>query len=105
MKKRSPYLILLTLSLLFIFILQKPIFMICNMEVDSNLSFLDYCNVILNGLPLDLAITSYLVIIPVIILFISIWVSKINLRKILVPYYVIIALLISIIFISQLRPG
>lgn len=98
MKKRIGFIGSFFLLTLLIFVLQKPVFMICNGAI-QNYSFADFIKVALHGFTLDAATSGYLTILPFIIVLLSIWVDKIPFKKIISPYYVIISFLISLIFI------
>ena len=101
MKKRILFLLYLFLVLLGLFVLQKPIFIISNAEPLSTVTLSDYFNVMFHGLSLDLATSSYLVIIPLFVVLASIWWKNMNLRKILLPYYILISLVAAAIFIGD----
>lgn len=102
MKKRILFLATLFILFIGIFILQKPFFMLYNDTFAQDCSFKDYLMVILYGLKLDSTMAGYLIVVPFLIVFASIWLHKMNLKKILLTYHIIIAFLVSLIFIVDM---
>ena len=100
MKKRILYLVTLFIAFIGVFLIQKPLFMLYNYS--EELSVTDYIQVILHGFSLDAATAGYLTIIPLIVLLASIWTKKMNLRKWMRPYLIIISLIISIVFVIDM---
>ena len=100
MKKKLLYLITLFITIIGIFILQKPFFMLYNNV--GNISPIDYWQVMLHGLSLDATTAGYFIILPFLFVFISVWIKEFPLRKWLKPYYIIISILAAIIFIADM---
>ncbi|MDR2087675.1 MAG: sulfatase-like hydrolase/transferase, partial [Dysgonamonadaceae bacterium] len=73
--------------------------MLCNRTLSSGCSVSDYWMVALHGLKLDLTMTAYFMLAPWLGLLPGIFFSKMNLRKILFPYYIIISLFTAIVFV------
>ncbi|GAE16114.1 putative sulfatase [Bacteroides pyogenes JCM 6292] len=71
MKKRIFQFLITYLLFVFLFILQKPIFMVYYHELYSEYFLTDYLSVIWHGLPLDLSVAGYLTLIPGILLAVS----------------------------------
>lgn len=85
-----------------IFILQKPLFMFYNSHIDNSVTWNDYLNVIWHGIPLDLTVTGYTLIIPIIIIAVSFFTKhNIFISRILKGYYLILSILIAAIFIGD----
>lgn len=101
MKDRLLFLLKSYLLIVFVFILQKPIFMISNSVGAETPAFSDYFAVIWNGLGLDLTTAAYLIALPVLVIILSIFVSRINYRKLFKVYFIAIAIICGIIFISD----
>ncbi|MDR2027727.1 MAG: LTA synthase family protein [Prevotellaceae bacterium] len=101
MKKRLLYLLFLSGLTLTVFVLQKPLFMLYNRTFSRDCSVGDYMAVMLHGLKLDATVTGYFVLLPWLGLLLSIFFYRINLRKILLPYYIIIALFIAVVFVTD----
>lgn len=81
------------------FVLQKPVFMMCNASKPYALA--DYLSVAWHGAWLDATTAGYLTAIPFLLLLVSVWWNKLPLRKILTPYYIVVMLLVSIIFVAD----
>lgn len=102
MKQRFIFLLKLYLLLLLNFILQKPLFMWICSPTNTSITLGDIYDVIRHGLILDLAVTGYLFAIPLLLtMFLAWWKRELPWRKILLPYYIFIALAMSMAFISD----
>lgn len=102
MKKRIAYISLYFFTVLLIFILQKPLFMLYNGSIEKGFGFADYMQVMVHGASLDAATAGYLTAFPFLLVLISIWLRKFPLKKILYGYYILAAALISIIFVVDM---
>ena len=102
MKKRIAYISLYFFTVLLIFILQKPLFMLYNGSIEKGFGFADYMQVMVRGASLDAATAGYLTAFPFLLVLISIWFRKFPLKKILYGYYILAAALISIIFVVDM---
>lgn len=102
MKKRIAYISLYFFTVLLIFILQKPLFMLYNGSIEKGFGFADYMQVMVHGASLDAATAGYLTAFPFLLVLISIWFRKFLLKKILYGYYILAAALISIIFVVDM---
>lgn len=102
MKKRIAYISLYFFTVLLIFILQKPLFMLYNGSIEKGFRFADYMQVMIHGASLDAATAGYLTAFPFLLVLISIWFRKFPLKKILYGYYILAAALISIIFVVDM---
>jgi hypothetical protein len=91
----------LFLLTLLIFILQKPLFMLYNADIDTSIGWTDYFAVMLHGLPLDVTTTAYTLVIPWLVMLLGSIFPKLNIRKILRPYYLILSLLLAIVFVAD----
>ena len=98
MKRRIPFIIIYFLVLILAFVLQKPMFMISNGAIGT-CTFADFMAVMQHGISLDATTAGYLTIIPFLITAVSIWIDKLPVKRILSIYNIIIALLISIVFV------
>lgn len=85
-----------------LFMLQKPLFMIVYNDLYSDVSLIDYWEVMINGLPLDLSLAGYLSIIPGILLIINQWTQTKILRLIELLYYMMVSLLMAIVLCVDL---
>ena len=102
MKKRIAYISLYFFTVLLIFILQKPLFMLYNGSIEKGFGFADYMQVMIHSASLDAATAGYLTAFPFLLVLISIWFRKFPLKKILYGYYILAAALISIIFVVDM---
>lgn len=102
MKKRLVYIIGYFLLLVFLFVCQKPLFMLYNGAFEKDITLSEYAQVIGHGISLDATTAGYLVAFPFLLILISIWFKKVPLKKILLPYYLIVSTLISIVFIVDM---
>ena len=102
MKKRIAYISLYFFTVLLIFILQKPLFMLYNGSIEKGFGFADYMQVMVHGASLDAATAGYLTAFPFLLVLISILFRKFPLKKILYGYYILAAALISIIFVVDM---
>ena len=102
MKKRIAYISLYFFTVLLIFILQKPLFMLYNGSIEKGFGFADYMQVMIHGASLDAATAGYLTAFPFLLVLISIWFRKFPLKKILYGYYILATALISIIFVVDM---
>lgn len=81
MKKRIAYISLYFFTVLLIFILQKPLFMLYNGSIEKGFGFADYMQVMIHGASLDAATAGYLTAFPFLLVLISIWFRKIPFEK------------------------
>lgn len=102
MKKRIAYISLYFFTVLLIFILQKPLFMLYNGSIAKGFGFADYMQVMVHGASLDAATAGYLTAFPFLLVLISIWFKKFPLKKILYGYCILVAALISVIFVVDM---
>ena len=82
------------------FLVKKPVFMACNASKDYSIG--DYLSVMWHGAGLDATTTGYLTILPFVLTVASVWFRHMPFRKIMTPYYIVVMLLISVIFVSDL---
>lgn len=102
MKKRSLYLIRLFVIFVLFFALQKTIFTFANAGSSSiPVSIGDLSQVLLHGFPLDASTCGYLIAIPFFAVWTSICFNRFNPRAVLKPYFIAIALLLSVICIAD----
>lgn len=102
MKKRIVYLCLYFLTVLLVFIVQKPLFMLYNDAIGKGYGWADCLQVMLHGASLDATTAGYLTVLPFLLVWVSIWCKRFPLRKILAAYYVVVAILVSIVFVVDM---
>mgnify|MGYP004671221951 FL=1 len=71
MLNRIKYILSYFLLVWFYFLIQKPIFMLCN--ASKSYSIVDYMSVIWHGASLDATTTGYLSIVPFLLTITSVW--------------------------------
>ena len=104
MRRRLEYLIQYYVGWVFLFLVQKPLFMAFTEGV-AHYSFGKFMSVIWHGLPMDLSVAGYLTAIPFLGVLVSIWWpfdSNFNMRKVLRPYHFVVAIVLAIIFVADI---
>ena len=104
MRRRLEYLIQYYVGWVFLFLVQKPLFMAFT-EGSAHYGFGKFMSVIWHGLPMDLSVAGYLTAIPFLGVLVSIWWpfdSNFNMRKVLRPYHYIVATVLAIIFVADI---
>lgn len=100
MKSRLAFLAKLYALLLLTVVLQKPLFMWLDAPEGSHYGLGDAVDVIINGLELDIPVTGYLIALPLLFVLFTCWTGKsLPLRKIAVPYYVLVAVAVCSAFV------
>lgn len=103
MKERSLYFIKTYLTILAVFVIQKPIFMAIDVPSGSNYGLGDYLAVVGNGLLLDIPTTGYLTALPLLLTLISLWIPRrLAVRKWTAVYLGIATLVVSSIFVADI---
>ncbi len=94
--KRLFFLLRLLLVLLLVFAVGKVAFMFYNHDVEPFTSS-DVWQVLLHGFSMDLSTCGYLLVVPWLLCLISLWTRSFPMRKLLLPYFIIIGLLLGAI--------
>lgn len=102
MKKKILCLLRLYVTLLGLFILQKPLFMAYHHTLYADASLTDWVEVMWHGLPLDLSVAGYLTLLPALMLSLSVWREPLFLHKVWQGYLWFISLLMALIFTVDL---
>ena len=76
--------------------------MLYNGMVDKGADWGDCLQVLWHGVSLDATMSGYLTALPFLLVLISVWLKRVPLKKLLFPYYVISALLTSIVFVVDM---
>lgn len=101
MRQRLWYLLKVNILLLLIFMVAKMLFMFFNHE-GHDFSAGDVCDVLRHGLSLDFSTSLYLMIVPFLTTLVSVWWNKtVVLRRILLGYYIFIALALALAFVAD----
>jgi len=103
MKQRLLFVIMIYLTILVGFALQKPVFMWLATPEGSSHGLGDVADVIWNGLTLDVPMTGYLVALPLLVTIVSCWLPMtLNMKKVLGWYWAVVALLVSLVFVADI---
>ena len=102
MKKRIIYIVSYFFTLLLLFVIQKPLFMLYNDAVGKEVNLTDFGQVMWHGISLDATTAGYFTALPLLIILVSIWTKRISLKKLLLPYYILVAILLSIVFVVDM---
>lgn len=101
MRQRLWYLLKVNILLLLIFMVAKMLFMFFNHE-GHDFTTGDVCDVLRHGLSLDFSTSLYLMIVPFLTTLVSVWWNKtVVLRRILLGYYIFIALALALAFVAD----
>ena len=98
---RSLVLLRLFATLILLFVTQKVVFMLYNMPLADGAPFLSCVASLWHGLRLDIATACYLLLLPTLVLLISCFFKRFPLRKVLMPYYILVAVVLALIFVAD----
>ena len=101
MQKRLLYLFRYWITLMAIFIVEKPLFMLYASGQKGTLSRRDYVDVMYHALPVDLSCAAYFLIIPLLLIIVSIWWNNFPLRAIMRFYNIVLAIALALAFVSD----
>ena len=100
MKQRIFFLLKLFILFIIFFAFHKIIFIADNADAENiDINANNIYNILIHGFGLDASTTGYLIIIPFVIIWISIWYNQLKIKAILKPYFIIISILLSVITI------
>lgn len=91
----------LFVTLILMFVTQKVVFMLYNISMADGAPFLSCVASLWHGLRLDIATACYLLLLPTLVLLISYFFRHFPLRKILMPYYILVAIVLSVVFVAD----
>ena len=101
MKKRIVFIFKLFITLILIFVVQKIVFMLVNMGHAYGAPFGSCVASLWHGLRLDIVSACYILVVPAIVMFVSFFFKRFPLRKVLISYYVLAALVMALIFLGD----
>ncbi len=102
MKTRLTYIIRLYAVILAMFAVQKPLFMWLDKAEDPSYSAADTLAVVAHGLLLDIPVTGYLIVLPLLITVVSVWTGRpLPLRRLASFYYLPVAVLSALAFVAD----
>lgn len=88
-------------TLILMFVTQKVVFMLFNLSHADGAPFLSCAASLWHGLRLDIATACYLLLLPTLVLLISCFFKRFPLRKVLMPYYILVAIVLALIFVAD----
>lgn len=94
-------LVRLYITLVLVFVTQKVVFMLVNAGMAGGAPFGACVAALWHGLRLDSVMACYLLLIPAAVTIVSYFVQRIAMRRVLTPYYFIVALIVGIIFVAD----
>lgn len=103
MKQRLLFLLKIYLWFMFMFMLQKPLFMLFHYNLFEKASFIDWMQVIYHGIPLDLSVASYILALPVFVALVTVWIQGLWAEWFYKGYFALIIAVLSLIFISDIE--
>ncbi len=98
-QSRLGFLLRLYITLMLIFATQKVVFMVVNAGMAGGAPLGSCLAAVWHGLRLDSVMTCYLLVIPAAAVLVSYFLPRLAVRRVLTPYYVIVALVTGIIFV------
>lgn len=101
MKKYLLTILKLYLAFLLVFVLQKLLFLAVNASYAEGISFTEVLSVLWHGLHLDSVATSYLMIIPLLMMAVAMYLKRVNLRNLLTWWFVPASLIVTLAFLAD----
>ena len=102
MKKRIVYIVSYFLAVLLMFVIQKPLFMLYNDAFGKEAGLTDFGQVMWHGISLDATTAGYFTALPLLLVLISVWIRRLPLKKLLLPYYILASILVSVAFVVDM---
>ena len=88
-------------SLVLIFVLQKPLFMLYAGGLKHHYGIKDWALVMWHGIPIDLSVAGYLTVFPLLVVTIGLWIQSLPVKRIIWIYDIPVSLLLSAIFVGD----
>ena len=88
-------------SLVLIFVLQKPLFMLYAGALKHHYGIKDWVLVMWHGIPIDLSVAGYLTVFPLLVITIGLWIRSLPVKRIIQIYDAPVSLLLSAIFVGD----
>ncbi len=101
MKTRVIFFIKYYLFWLLFYIIQKPIFMLCQHSQMIDVKWYDCFAVMWHGLPLDLSVAGYITIVPALLLILSVWIPERWFQRITAVYSLIFIIISWIVIFAD----
>ena len=101
MKTRVIFYIRYYLFWLLFYVIQKPVFMLCQQSQMGDVKWYDCFFVMWHGLPLDLSVAGYLTVIPALLLILSVWIQERRFQRITAVYSWIFIIVSWVVIIAD----
>ena len=101
MAKRILFLVRLYVTLVLVFVTQKVLFMLFNHTYGTGTTAGDWLAVLWHALPLDSVAACYILAVPVVVVVLSFFFSRLPVQRILAFYYVIVAVIMALSFAAD----
>ena len=89
------------LVLLAVFVVEKPLFMLYAGDSSHTYRIQDYWQVIIHGLPVDMTVAGYVLIVPLLLMISGIWWKKCPFRYIMRYYNIVIGIFLVLSFVGD----
>lgn len=89
------------ISLVLLFVIQKPLFMLYTSIGRQHYGIKDWLLVMWHGLPIDLSIAAYLTVLPVLFVIVSVWIQSFRLKSVMRVYDLLVSWVIALIFVGD----
>lgn len=88
-------------TLMLLFVVEKPLFMLLNASYGEGVGAGDVAAVMWHGLRLDMVAVCYLMAVTLVLLVVSLFVKRIGLRRLLSPWYMIVSIVMTLAFVAD----
>ena len=102
MKQLLSFLLRFFMVTMLLFLGQKAVFMVFNASYGEGLAIGDWLAVLWHGMRLDLVVTCYLMVIPILVTAVAAFIKRCSLRKWLSWWYVIAGIAMSLAFLADM---
>lgn len=94
-------LLVILLAFILLFASQKVLFLLFNHAYSEGIGLSDAASVVWHGLRLDLTMSCYLMVVPIVVIMVAMLSRKVDLKRVLSWWYAPVALLMSIVFVAD----
>lgn len=95
------YLIRLFLAALAVFMLQKVLFMVINLQCGADLGLGDWLSVVWHGLRLDMVMACYFITVPILVCLVAQFFNKFHLRAVMAVWFLLFSLVLAVAFLAD----
>lgn len=94
-------LLIILLAFILLFASQKVLFLLFNHAYAEGMGLSDAASVVWHGLRLDLTMSCYLMVVPIVVVMVAMLSRKVDLKRVLSWWYAPVALLMSLVFVAD----